>query len=136
MLNDYIKSHEDLIFILTIVTIITFIGSLIIIPIVIIHLSPDYFSHKRESLYQYKHPFIRYTVLILKNLLGYVLFILGFIMLFIPGQGLLSMGLGVFLMNFPGKKSVEYKIFSNKKVKKVINLVRKRAGRSEIDFYK
>lgn len=131
---DYILEHKELLLLLTSITIFTFIGSLILIPLIVINLSPDYFSEKRHSLYQYKHPVIRYTVLIVKNIVGYILLILGFIMLFIPGQGLLTITLGIFFINFPGKKRLEYKFFSNKKISSAINLIRRRAGREEIIF--
>ncbi len=136
MFMDYLVEHRELLIILTSITIVTFISSLIFIPLIIINLSPDYFSEKRHSLYEYKHPFIRYTVLIVKNIVGYILIVLGFIMLFIPGQGLLSITLGLFFINFPGKKKLEYKFFSNKKISGVINSIRRRAGREEIVFTK
>lgn len=125
---------SEYIWIITIITISTFVGSLVVIPLVIINLSPEYFSEKHHSMYEYKHPVIRYSVLILKNILGYILLILGFIMLFIPGQGLLSITLGLFLINFPGKKKLERKFFSYPKINHVINAIRKKAGREPIDF--
>ncbi|MGL1893885.1 MAG: hypothetical protein OCD02_19765 [Spirochaetaceae bacterium] len=136
MFIDYLLEHKDLLILLTSITIITFVGSLILIPLIIINLSPDYFSEKGHSLYEYKHPIIRYTVLIVKNIFGYILLVLGFIMLFIPGQGLLSITLGIFFINFPGKKKLEYKVLSNKKVSSVINSIRRKAGKDEINFIK
>ncbi|QEN03869.1 hypothetical protein EW093_03850 [Thiospirochaeta perfilievii] len=131
---DFLILHRELILIFTIFSAITFLVSLIIIPFVIINLSPDYFKGANKPLYRYKNLFIRYFVLILKNIVGYIFIILGVIMLFIPGQGLLSITLGLLFINFPGKKSLEYKFFSNKKISKVINSIRKKAGREEILF--
>lgn len=125
---------SDYIWIITIITISTFIGSIVIIPLVIINLSPEYFRERHHSMYQYKHPLIRYFVLFLKNILGYILLILGFIMLFIPGQGLLSITLGLFLINFPGKKKLERKFFSYPKINHVINTIRRKAGKEPIHF--
>ena len=134
MILDFILQHKEFLFILTISTIVTFLGSIILIPVLIINLSPDYFTKKRESLYHYKHPFIRYSVLILKNILGYILILLGVAMLFLPGQGLLSIAVGILFINFPGKKKLEYKFFSNKKIGGIVNLIRRRANKSEIFF--
>ncbi|MBN2617697.1 MAG: hypothetical protein JXR64_05230 [Spirochaetales bacterium] len=125
---------KDYIVIISVISILTFIGSIIIIPLLIINLSPDYFIKKHQPMYNYKHPVIRYIVLLLKNILGFILILLGIIMLFIPGQGLLSIGFGVLLINFPGKKKLEYKIFTNKKISSVINKLRKKAGKEEIFF--
>lgn len=134
MFIGFITENKDVLLLLTIITLITFITSLIVIPYIIINLSPNYFLLKKQSMYEYKHPFFRYLVLIVKNILGYILFLLGIVMLFIPGQGLLSMALGILLMNFPGKKNVERKFFSNKKVNNVINLIRRKFGKDEIHF--
>lgn len=126
---------SDYIWLISIITVSTFVGSLIVIPLVIINLSPDYFTEKHHPMYEYKHPVVRYSLLILKNILGYILLILGFIMLFIPGQGLLSITLGLFLINFPGKKSLERKFFSNPKINRVINTIRVKAGKVPITFF-
>lgn len=134
MFIEIILENRDLIIVLTIVTAITLVTSIVIIPYIILNLTPDYFLYKRQPMLKYKHRVIRYFVLIIKNLFGYILFILGVIMLFIPGQGLLSIALGMLLINFPGKKKVEKKMFSNKKVNKIINIIRKKFGKEEIFF--
>lgn len=131
---DFLSDNKEVLIALTIITSVTFLTSIIVIPLLIINISPDYFLFKRHSMYEYKHPFTRVLVLIIKNVLGYILFLLGIIMLFIPGQGLLSMALGLLFMNFPGKKKVEKKLFSNIKIKKIINVIRRKFGRKEISF--
>lgn len=133
---EYFTDHKTLLIIVSIISLLTFIGSILIIPIIIINLSPDYFYERRRSMLPYSNPVIRYTLLILKNLLGYLLLVLGIIMLFIPGQGLLSMALGILLINFPGKKRLEYKFFTNKKILKLINSIRHKAGKETIIFKK
>ncbi len=84
----------------------------------------------------YRNPVLRYILLVFKNLLGYFLLLMGVIMLFIPGQGLLSITLGILLINFPGKKKLELKFFSNKKVLYVINSIRQKAGKEHITIKK
>lgn len=125
---------KEILIIISLISLITFLGSLILIPLIIINLSPEYFSSKRRSMINYKNPVIRYLVLILKNILGFFFIILGIIMLFIPGQGLLSITIGIFFINFPGKKRLEYIFFSNPKINKAINHIRRKAGKQELRF--
>ncbi|MFP4546733.1 MAG: hypothetical protein ACOC2F_03880 [Bacteroidota bacterium] len=133
---EYLAEYKTLLIIGSSVSILTFVVSLAVIPVVIINLSPDYFYGRKKSMLPYRNNILRYTMLILKNLLGYILILLGVIMLFIPGQGLLSITLGIILINFPGKKKLEYKFFSNKKVLRLINSIRRRAGKEIIVFKK
>ncbi len=44
----------------------------------------------------------------------------------IPGQGLLTILLGVMLLDFPGKRRLEFKIISRPKVFRAINRLRAR----------
>lgn len=134
MLINIILNNKEIFLIISIVSIITFIMSLIVIPIVILNMNPNYFSADKKVLFTYRHPFLRFLILLFKNILGYVLFILGIIMLFIPGQGLLSISLGIMLINFPGKKKVERKFFSNRKVNNFINIIRRKFHKEEIFF--
>jgi hypothetical protein len=78
---------------------------------------------------QSRHPALRAVLLIAKNLLGGVLFLSGLLMLALPGQGLLSILLGVSLLDFPGKRRLELYIVTRKVVSRTMNWMRARAGR-------
>ena len=56
-------------------------------------------------------------------------------MLFIPGQGLLTIAIGLLLMDYPGKFTLERKIASNPKIFNGLNWLRAkvRARPLEID---
>jgi len=127
-------NYKEFFIVFSIISLITFILSIVFIPFIVINLSPEYFKYKRKSLIDYKNPILRYFVLIIKNILGYIIILLGIIMLFIPGQGLLSITIGLLFINFPGKKKLEYKFFTNKKISSAINAIRRRAGKEEINF--
>ena len=127
-------NYKNIFIVFTIISVITFILSIVFIPFLFINLSPDYFKQKRQPLINYKNSFLRYLALIIKNILGYIIIILGILMLFIPGQGLLSIIIGILLVNFPGKKKLEYYFFTNKKISSSINVIRRRAGKEEINF--
>ena len=68
-------------------------------------------------------------LLITKNLLGIVLLIAGLAMLLVPGQGLLTIVVGMLLIDFPGKFRVERWLVTRRQVWRSINWLRKRAGR-------
>lgn len=112
------------------VSALTFAGSLLVIPLVAARIPADYFcAHRRgPTLWRRRHPGLRLMVLILKNVLGLVLFLAGMLMLFLPGQGLLTIFLGIMLMDFPGKYRLEKYIISRGPVLRGINWLRQRSG--------
>ncbi len=115
---------------LAIFSIVIFIGSLIVIPWIIGRLPADYFLENKRHVARLKqyHPVVYFLVRLIKNLAAVVLILAGFIMLFTPGQGLLTMLVGLGLSDFPGKYTLERKIVRNKKIFKALNWIRKRAG--------
>jgi len=110
--------------------IITFALSLVITVFVIIKLPATYFqaAHDRQFWVE-RHPVLRWTGLILKNLLGAFLVLLGIVMTIGPGQGLLTILLGVMLLDFPGKRTLELKLVSRPKVFSAINRLRAKFDR-------
>ena len=64
--------------------------------------------------------------MILKNLLGVILVLLGILMSIpgVPGQGLLTILLGIILLDFPGKRSLEQKLVSQPMILQKINRLR------------
>jgi hypothetical protein len=83
---------------------------------------------------QRKRGWGRWALRIAKNVLGAVLVCVGFIMLFLPGQGLLSMLVGLFLMDFPGKPRVLRALLARPHVLPLINGLRARAGRPPLEL--
>lgn len=69
--------------------------------------------------------------IVLKNVLGAVLILLGVILSIpgFPGQGLLTMLAGVFLLDFPGKHRLLYKILSRPLFLQPINHLRRKFSR-------
>ena len=95
-------------------------------------LPPDYFINderrrRHDSLSAY-HPVLRYSLPALKNLLGFVFLVVGVALLFLPGQGLLTMLAGLALMNFPGKYAAERWLVRKQSVRRSIDWMRRKAG--------
>jgi hypothetical protein len=120
-----IKTYWMLFLILSIVTIIASLAS---VSILLISLPSDYFSRKKRGS-RIRNPILRLLLRLLKNVCGIVFLIGGFIMLFTPGQGILSLLVGVILCDFPGKRKVERKIIERPLVLSTINRIRARYNR-------
>lgn len=99
--------------------------------IVIRRMSPDYFLDKTpsERSWRRQHPVIRWGGHVVKNALGFVFVIAGIAMLVLPGQGLLTILIGLMLLDFPGKRRLELWLVSRRHVRRGIDWIRSRAGR-------
>ena len=122
---------RDMLVGLGIFSIIAFIGTLIAIPIILVRLPADYFDERcpRAGWMEGRHPVLRLGTRALKNLFGAVFFLAGVAMLVLPGQGILTMLIGISLMDFPGKRSLERNLVSRPSVLRAINAIRERFGR-------
>ena len=116
---------------LTLLSIATFFGSLIVLRILVVRMPADYFVGHRPAPNPWadSHPAIRMSALVAKNLLGGILVAFGFLMLFTPGQGILSILVGLSLLSVPGKRALERRIVGNPVVLRGLNAIRARAGR-------
>ncbi|NIP94665.1 MAG: hypothetical protein GWO24_14975, partial [Akkermansiaceae bacterium] len=82
----------------------------------------------RSRSFATRHPVLRWTGLILKNLVGGFLVLLGLIFILTPGQGFLTILAGLVLMNFPGKRSLELRLIRVPMVRKATNWLRRKSG--------
>ena len=115
---------------LVIVSIAGFVGSLIAIPLILVRLPPQYFDERHPRTWmENHHPALRMIGHILKNVIGVVLLIAGLAMLVLPGQGILTMLIGISLIDFPGKRQLERKLIGQRAVLHTINKVREKFGR-------
>lgn len=115
-------------------SLLTFVGTLIAIPFLVVKIPADYFTYpQREHMaWQKYHPAIRWCFLLGKNFLGAVLLLAGIAMLVLPGQGLLTMLIGILLINFPGKYQVEKWLVTKTPVLRAANWLRLKAGHAPI----
>ncbi|CAE6716061.1 MAG: hypothetical protein H8K06_06625 [Nitrospira sp.] len=107
-----------------------FVGTLIAIPIILMRLPADYFDiRKPRPWMENHHPVLRLLGHIVKNVVGAIFLFAGFLMLFLPGQGVLTMLIGLSLIEFPGKRRVEAKIVGQSTVLSTINSMRAKFGK-------
>lgn len=115
---------------LTVLSLVFFVGSLIAIPYILVRLPSDYFDIRVPRPWmQNHHPILRVMGHIVKNAAGGIFLFAGFLMLFLPGQGILTMLIGISMLDFPGKRKIEAKLIGQPSVLNVINNMRKKFGR-------
>jgi hypothetical protein len=111
---------------------VTFTSSTVVVAWLVIRLPATYFCDAYpRGVWGDRHPVLRWTGLLLKNLLGILLIVLGGIMSLpiIPGPGILTLVLGVMLLDFPGKRRLEQWLVSRATVLKAMNRLRQRYGK-------
>lgn len=128
---EWVQGNEELVWGLFAASILTFVGTLFLAPILIVRIPHDYFSHERRRavVLTLRHPVVRIFLLVVRNTLALILLVGGLLMLVLPGQGLLTIVAAIVVADFPGKYRLECWIVSQRPVRNTINWFRRRAGR-------
>ena len=107
--------------------ILSFGLSLAAIGLVMVKIPENYFSSHYQRDFMPDSPFlVRWGAVILKNVLGVLLILLGIVLSLpgVPGQGLLTILLGLIMLDIPGKRPLEAKIIQRPAVLAAINNLR------------
>jgi archaellum biogenesis protein FlaJ (TadC family) len=106
----------------------SFFGTLLAIPVMVVRMPEDYFLYDRAHLREYRrqHPVFRLFSVVLKNILGVAFILAGIIMLFLPGQGVLTILIGITLVSFPRKRALELRLVRKPSVLRALNWMRER----------
>jgi archaellum biogenesis protein FlaJ (TadC family) len=129
-MSELLDVIKPLLPLLALCSVLVFILSLASLPWLVAKIPKDYFLYRKrkKTLPLTTGAFVRYLSLRLaRNLLGLILLAGGFLMLFIPGQGVLTIVMGLILMDYPGKYSVEKAIIGYPAVFKGLNWLIARA---------
>lgn len=100
-----------------------FLATLAGIPLFLVRIPDDYFVRRR------KHS---RAVSVLRTIVGILLVALGIAMLVLPGQGLLTVLVGLTLMDLPFKKRLIRKLLSNEKISRSLTKLRRKHGRGPL----
>lgn len=111
------------------------LATVLAVPWVVTRLPADYFDHTRRWHWREEsgHPLLALALAMLKNSVGVVLVILGAVMLVTPGQGVLTLLVGLLLMNFPGKYRLERWLVQRPGVLGTLNWLRRRKALPEFE---
>ncbi len=128
---EWITEHQRLLTLMGIGSAVVFVVSLLSLPWLVSLIPQDYFAaqHRQPSPWKDHHPVIRLLLMIGKNLLGIILLLGGLLMLVMPGQGLLTIVVGLLLIDYPGKYELERRVVSRPKVLQSINWLRAKIDR-------
>ncbi len=111
---------------------LSFIISTGLVSLALVRLPANYFhsSHAR-AFWEDKSRALRWSGVILKNLIGLILIIVGVLMSLpgIPGPGILTILLGIVMLDIPGKRPFETRLVRRPKVLNSINRLRARFDR-------
>ncbi|MFA7554651.1 MAG: PGPGW domain-containing protein [Spongiibacteraceae bacterium] len=131
---NWLQNHEVLIWFLLTASAATFILSIFIIPAIIINLPADYFVEGRYShrFAEHLNPLIRYPLMLVKNIIGIALIVLGCTMLLTPGPGVATIVAGLIFVNFPRKYQALRWLVGRKPVLKTINWTRMKSGKAKL----
>ena len=135
-LLDWFRDHSSLLSWLAVFSVVAFVGTLVSIPALVIRIPEDYFRHrKRPSAEASGSGSVKHLLLTgIKNVIGVLFVLAGVAMLVLPGQGLITILIGLMLMNFPGKYALERALISQKPLLAFVNRLRTRAGRPPIEL--
>ena len=113
-----------------------FLGSLALsfgaIIVVMVNIPANYFSsHYKRDFLPGSSFIVRWGAVIAKNLFGIFLVLLGIALSLpgVPGQGILTILLGLIMLDIPGKRPLEARIIRRPTVLSAVNKLRSRYGK-------
>lgn len=127
---NFFSEHPTLFGWLAILSALIFVVSLAVAPWIVVRIPVDYFARRDRpaSRWSQRHPLQRWTVWVVRNLLGILLVLAGMAMLVLPGQGVLTIVAGLLMMDFPGKYRLERRVIRTRPVLRSLNWLRKKNG--------
>ncbi len=110
--------------------------TLLLIGWVVVQLPADYFIRERRHHWidPQRYPNLAWMVRLVQHAVGYLLVALGIVLLFLPGQGVLTIVIGLMLVEFPGKRRLLHRLLAHERVRKTLDFLRRKAGREPF-FY-
>lgn len=137
-LTDWIHAHEQLLQLLGSLSLLLLVLTLIALALVVITLPADYFTrdHRQPSSLAHPHPLPWRGLSLLKNLIGVLFILVGIALLLLPGQGALTILIGLTMTNFPGKYRLERRMMRQPAINKTLNKIRKLADKPPLEVPK
>ena len=126
------QTHQSLLIALGGGSIAMFVGTLVAVPIVICRLPRDIYVRRRAP--RAWPPGLGAAFALARNLFGLVIIAAGILMLVLPGQGLLTIVIGMALVDFPGRHTLERRLAGHPRVIGGMNALRERFGRPPLEI--
>jgi hypothetical protein len=110
------------------------VGGFFLMRRLLVTMPADYFVRPSPLPWQLRHPVVRWSLVVGKNLLGAILLVAGLVMLAIPGPGILTILAALVLLDLPGKRALEQRFLALPAVLNTINRIRQRANRPPLEM--
>lgn len=108
----------------------SFTLSILMVAVVIVKIPANYFSsHYQQDFMPGSSWLARWGATIGKNIIGVILVLAGIAMLIGPGQGVLTILIGLIMLDIPGKRPIEAKIIGRPTVLEAANKLRAKYGK-------
>lgn len=108
---------------------VTLIGSMAVVALMLVRLPPDHLLRSEDAPFWPGRPaWMRLLARVGKNVLGALLVVVGILLSLpgVPGQGVLTILIGVMLVDIPGKRRLERRILGAPRVLGSVNRLRAR----------
>ena len=125
------QAHQSLFLALGLGSIAMFVGTLLAVPVVICRLPYDIYVRRRAP--RSRPAGLGAVIALARNLAGLAIIAAGILMLVLPGQGLLTIVIGIALVDFPGKDALERRLIGHPRVIDAMNALRGKFGYRPLD---
>ena len=112
------------------------VGSVALVAVVVVHWPADHFKPPEAGGRERDRAPAHILVVIGRNAAGVLLVRLGLVMALpgIPGQGILTMIVGLTMVDFPGKRGLERRLIGRPHILRALNRLRARFGRAPLEM--
>lgn len=115
--------------------IVTFTISILLVAVVVVKIPANYFSSNYQRDFLPNSSWItRWGAVVAKNIVGAVLVVAGVVMLIGPGQGVLTILIGLIMLDIPGKRPLEARIIKRPAVLAAINNLRAKYDKPPLEL--
>lgn len=115
--------------------VVTFTISILLVAVVIVKIPANYFSsHYQRDFLPNSSWITRWGAVVAKNIVGAVLVLAGVVMLIGPGQGVLTILIGLIMLDIPGKRPLEARIIKRPAVLAAINKLRAKYNKQPLEL--
>lgn len=126
-----LAQHQAILGWVGLISVVMFVSSLLLLPWLVKKIPQDYFKRPAD---QANWRCLLKPSAIVRNLLAVPVLLAGLAMLVLPGQGLLTLLIGVAIMEFPGKYALERRIVKQKGVLLALNWLRRKTGTPPLEI--
>ena len=126
------QTHQSFLLALGVASVAMFAGTLVVVPIIICRLPRDIYVRPRMP--RARASGFGTVLAVARNLAGLAIVAAGVLMLVLPGQGLLTIVIGLALLDFPGKDALERRLIGHPRVIDAMNALRGRFGRPPLEI--